>query len=991
MAGFPNVVLVLCSILIIASSDSSTILKSTLGVSMSTFTSQGDTSIEYSDISFGSTSSGRYSTPRKQDVTATTLSSNPTQRGEKKESRTGKIGLDDASLQGGIPILPAAISMASSEEGGSERRLKLPQTGGSTTGTTQRHSLSSSPGRPKLGQKTDDADTTSLLDVLMVNNGSRLQHWPVYQGLRQILVQEMDAVPVPPNISLGSLEANLAFLRLDYLQMAKRALALLPPRRLLARPDDVSETCYEELMTFFDALIGSPERSSHGQTDYRSMDWAVRVFDAYGKPGPGILSGALQFTGYYDQCLDTRAAVPAGTRLANNVVNETKDFGMRYCRVQANVGRSLNLTFSSNMNKFWTRGVNFPLLLNWGVCVPKSCHGGDITALLTKGTMEYLDLPVEGAVCFDGPDFEDDPGAIVTVTVLGIFACTIIFCTALDIFLRFGRTRVPESSGGSSVGEEPALGARGGPSVNYTLTISEDPPEKESHAVSEKGEGRTPNANGHLEMKKIHLHSNGYKKTTDNNHVSREENSKISEAKGRKETVEVAIKGRGGNNKGKRPVGTGHQIVKIFSFYTNFAKLVRTKSSEGVYQCVQGIRVITMTWIVLGHTHTFGAILDETNQMFDNLTELPHLVATKAFHIVGSANLGVDTFFVLSGFLVMVTTLKELKNSNWGPMFWIQFIFHRFWRLTPVYMMVLMTGTNLYDHIVHGPLKADKFEEFYQCKTKWWSHLLYVNNFYEPEKKCMTWTWYLAVDMQLFLISPIFIYPVYRNKKYGVSFILVALLLSIVGAFVSEFENGGQFVMMDISFVNYWSHVYTMPWARSGAFCVGLLLGVVMDSGDRKPIMSKTKAFLVWVLAVAVALFLLFINHNQWRERGDHWSRGVQSTYEALVRPVWATCVAWVIYACCNGLGGFANSVLSWKGFLPASRLTYCTYLLHPIIITFVLYSRRTTIYMDPQHLSIIYNFLGNLVLTYLLATVYSLTFETPMMTLEKLLLRRRR
>lgn len=36
------------------------------------------------------------------------------------------------------------------------------------------------------------------------------------------------------------------------------------------------------------------------------------------------------------------------------------------------------------------------------------------------------------------------------------------------------------------------------------------------------------------------------------------------------------------------------------------------------------------------------------------------------------------------------------------------------------------------------------------------------------------------------------------------------------------------------------------------------------------------------------------------------------------------------------------------------SRLTYSLYLLHPMLIMFVVYSRRTTIYLDPANLSLV-------------------------------------
>jgi peptidoglycan/LPS O-acetylase OafA/YrhL len=85
------------------------------------------------------------------------------------------------------------------------------------------------------------------------------------------------------------------------------------------------------------------------------------------------------------------------------------------------------------------------------------------------------------------------------------------------------------------------------------------------------------------------------------------------------------------------------------------------------------------------------------------------------------------------------------------------------------------------------------------CRDTWWLHLLYITNFeYKPEyfdttvivsfkvnkylkhfnninfKKlksnffqCLGQTWYLDNDMQMFLVAPLIIYPLWRLKKWG--------------------------------------------------------------------------------------------------------------------------------------------------------------------------------------------------------------------------------
>lgn len=47
----------------------------------------------------------------------------------------------------------------------------------------------------------------------------------------------------------------------------------------------------------------------------------------------------------------------------------------------------------------------------------------------------------------------------------------------------------------------------------------------------------------------------------------------------------------------------------------------------------------------------------------------------------------------------------------------------------------------------------------------------------------------------------------------------------------------------------------------------------------------------------------------------------------------WGFALIWITLSCCWGLAGPINSLLSYNGFFPLSRLTYCTYLIHPTVM----------------------------------------------------------
>ena len=66
----------------------------------------------------------------------------------------------------------------------------------------------------------------------------------------------------------------------------------------------------------------------------------------------------------------------------------------------------------------------------------------------------------------------------------------------------------------------------------------------------------------------------------------------------------------------------------------------------------------------------------------------------------------------------------------------------------------------------------------------------------------------------------------------------------------------------------------------------------------------------------------------------------MRGLYAATARPLWSVCLAWVILSCFYGGGGWVNELLSWKGWIPLSRLTYTSYLLHIMISELIGFNR---------------------------------------------------
>ena len=51
----------------------------------------------------------------------------------------------------------------------------------------------------------------------------------------------------------------------------------------------------------------------------------------------------------------------------------------------------------------------------------------------------------------------------------------------------------------------------------------------------------------------------------------------------------------------------------------------------------------------------------------------------------------------------------------------------------------------------------------HSCKEYWWRHLTYSNIFGLNTDACIGQTWYLSCEMILFCLSPLVIYPLWRQ------------------------------------------------------------------------------------------------------------------------------------------------------------------------------------------------------------------------------------
>ena len=195
------------------------------------------------------------------------------------------------------------------------------------------------------------------------------------------------------------------------------------------------------------------------------------------------------------------------------------------------------------------------------------------------------------------------------------------------------------------------------------------------------------------------------------------------------------------------------KLLHAFSIRRNLPKLFNIKeSSEGELKCLHGIRFLSMTWVILGHTFFFSI------PYLDNpIWALNKIQNSLSMEAVEAGLFAVDSFFFLSGLLVSYIFVKR-KNSVGNVtnlLLWLKVILHRYLRLLPPYLALVLLLEPLLFYTCSGPLCPAS--NLSNCPRYWWRNVLNIQNFWDLKEMCAGWSWYLANDFQFFCLSPIFL------------------------------------------------------------------------------------------------------------------------------------------------------------------------------------------------------------------------------------------
>jgi peptidoglycan/LPS O-acetylase OafA/YrhL len=315
---------------------------------------------------------------------------------------------------------------------------------------------------------------------------------------------------------------------------------------------------------------------------------------------------------------------------------------------------------------------------------------------------------------------------------------------------------------------------------------------------------------------------------------------------------------------------------------------------------------------------------------------LPVVFFHAGFNIFSGGYLGVDVFFVISGFLITNILISEIDQNKFTLR---KFYERRARRILPALFFVLLT-TSAVSFILMTPSQLNSYSQSLV------SVLLFVSNFFyyfeidyfssAAEEMPLLHTWSLAIEEQFYLFFPPLLLVIWKLGK------TVTLRLLIFIAFSSFFS-----MLLLHEYYNQSSSFY-WPVARAWELMAGAISAILITKVKPNVSYIGNIGFIVLISA------LVF------------WPSGINHPNALLILPVLATCLI-VLFPNENS---FSHKILTSKFLVSIGLISYSLYLWHQPIFAFF---RMKIVGHPSQQLFVI-----AIALSFLLAFISYKHVETP-------------
>jgi peptidoglycan/LPS O-acetylase OafA/YrhL len=412
--------------------------------------------------------------------------------------------------------------------------------------------------------------------------------------------------------------------------------------------------------------------------------------------------------------------------------------------------------------------------------------------------------------------------------------------------------------------------------------------------------------------------------------------------------------------------------VSIFSVPHNLSHLTRRPAFQE--PVIDGVRAIAVLWVVVLHMvfFHFATFPAQAIAIFSN----------PATAWILNGTMGVDLFFVISGYLMGSILFGEMKTS--GNLLFSRFYIRRFLRLIPVYTAAMALGL----YLLHG---LPGYSTWFNAEN-FWANILYVNDFLPILRQYMGWCWSLAIEEQFYLLLPACILFFMGLGKGRIRILAGLMVLSVAIRYTVIHTSGivppFHFLPGSAAWARWFDVVYDKPWMRFGGLLAGVT-GAYLNCFFQ-PQLKRFFARTGLVTAISLVCMAI-IYHVAMTGMGSVFFDRIpflaRELWWAFFHDVFSLASIFLILAAIHTprlFGGWFRRFLSWKGFYPIAQLSYSIYLVHEMLFMW-LFPRISPLFVGRlgAYGALAADSAFGLVITLAIASTFYVLIERPCMRLR--------
>ena len=463
-------------------------------------------------------------------------------------------------------------------------------------------------------------------------------------------------------------------------------------------------------------------------------------------------------------------------------------------------------------------------------------------------------------------------------------------------------------------------------------------------------------------------------------------------------------------------------ITKIFTISSTYSHN-KVLNSLRVFD---GVRFFSSLWVLFGHSFIFPILYGARNA-----TEVPKLAKRFSFSIITSAFYAVDVFFFISGFMLNYSLHRSLSSLSHKSNILlckmkiiIICVIKRYIRLLPFYLFILFPITYVMPFITNGPnyYNVNMFNK--GCLKNFWKNLLYVNNVCNDnqnnvyDKKildsmCAMHCWYLACDMQFFIVCLI-VLVLFNNMK-NVKWIILGgmFVMSCFWQVYSVIKNNysyWKFTQLDGNTLKFFQEFYMRPEMRVCPYIMGIwfyelfvnselyinnnnnnnnnecLLSKDMSNSNSSNLLLKFNNKVTsnkYLVIIFLIIALTFLNFSFWTSTIGNitsLSTSLSAFYNTFNKLFFVTGLAILLHLTFLSKLPFISSFLTHPIAYPISRVSYGIYMLHIYFISLFCQSYNNFYYISILDLGILA--IGVFIFSFITSIFIGVIIESPFIRL---------